>query len=385
LKNIQVGLEVSLILLVSSLIGSSYAQSVYLITIPEGADNPDNQYFWFVGISGDFEGQIAITKGESVRWENQDDAAHTVTSGNPQTGPDGIFDSELFGPKETFTFEFTKVGEYPYYCVIHPWMVGNISVSEPYVGRDQVLKNVGSEFDENGNGWNVEYTLEGTLEETVQIDPEQNSITFYYDPLESKEDVLIIRLPESIIEDIQLALVNGEIEGDSIRSNNDGITTMWVPLWPDSREVTFVGSKVISKEVDEQKASEVNEEAPGGGCLIATATYGSELSPQVQQLRELRDTKLLQTELGASFMHGFNDFYYSFSPKIADYERENPTLREIVKITITPLISSLSLLNNVNMDSEAEVLGYGISLILLNVGIYFVAPVVFIAGVRRKF
>ena len=54
----------------------------------------------------------------------------------------------------------------------------------------------------------------------------------------------------------------------------------------------------------------------GGGCLIATATYGSELSPQVQQLREIRDTTLLQTESGTNFMKIFNSFYYSFSPGI---------------------------------------------------------------------
>jgi len=65
-------------------------------------------------------------------------------------------------------------------------------------------------------------------------------------------------------------------------------------------------------------------ESNGGGCLIATATFGSELAPQVQQLRELRDNQLLQTENGITFMKSFNDFYYSFSPVIADYERENP-------------------------------------------------------------
>ena len=62
----------------------------------------------------------------------------------------------------------------------------------------------------------------------------------------------------------------------------------------------------------------------GGGCLIATATYGSELAPQVQQLRELRDNQLLQTESGTAFMGMFNDIYYSFSPTIADMEREHP-------------------------------------------------------------
>lgn len=120
-----------------------------------------------------------------------------------------------------------------------------------------------------------------------------------------------------------------------------------------------------------------------GGCLIATATYGSELAPQIQQLRELRDGKLLRTESGSSFMHGFNQFYYSFSPTIADWERESPVFKESVRIAITPMISSFSILNYVDMDSEAEVLGYGISLILLNVGMYFVAPIVVIYKVRR--
>ena len=120
-----------------------------------------------------------------------------------------------------------------------------------------------------------------------------------------------------------------------------------------------------------------------GGCLIATATYGSELAPQVQQLRELRDNSLLQTESGTSFMNTFNDVYYSFSPVIADYERENPVFKEAVKITITPLLSSLSILNHVDMDSEAEVLGYGISLIVLNLGMYFVAPVIVIHKIRK--
>ena len=84
----------------------------------------------------------------------------------------------------------------------------------------------------------------------------------------------------------------------------------------------------------------------GGGCLIATATYGSELAPQVQQLRELRDNQLLQTESGTAFMGTFNDIYYSFSPIIADYERENPLFKEAVKLAITPMISSLSLMEN---------------------------------------
>ena len=121
----------------------------------------------------------------------------------------------------------------------------------------------------------------------------------------------------------------------------------------------------------------------GGGCLIATATFGSELSPQVQQLRELRDNVVLNTESGKLFMTSFNEFYYSFSPAIADYERENSFFRDTVKIALTPLLTSLSVLSYVDIDSEEEMLGYGISIILLNVGMYFAIPAVAITKLYK--
>jgi len=82
-------------------------------------------------------------------------------------------------------------------------------------------------------------------------------------------------------------------------------------------------------------------------------------------------------------MNSFNDFYYSFSPTVADWERENPAFKEFVKISLTPLISSLSILNYVDMDSEESVLGYGISLIILNVGMYFVAPAMLFFSIKK--
>jgi len=119
-----------------------------------------------------------------------------------------------------------------------------------------------------------------------------------------------------------------------------------------------------------------------GGCLIATATFGSEMAPQVQFLREIRDNTVLQTESGTIFMTAFNQFYYSFSPVIADYERENPAFKEAVKLTLTPLLTSLTLLQYVDIDSEYEMLGYGIAVILLNIGMYFIAPAVLITKIR---
>ena len=125
-------------------------------------------------------------------------------------------------------------------------------------------------------------------------------------------------------------------------------------------------------------------EKTGGGCLIATATFGSELAPQVQMLRELRDSTVLNTASGTSFMMGFNQFYYSFSPTIADWERENEVFKETVKVAITPLLTSLSILNYIDIDSEEEMLGYGIGIILLNLGMYFVAPALIIIKLKNR-
>ena len=151
--------------------------------------------------------------------------------------------------------------------------------------------------------------------------------------------------------------------------------------------------KIISQGSTETNFGEVyitdnclSNSAPtpqGGGCLIATATYGSELAPQVQQLRELRDNQLLQTEFGTSFMNTFNDIYYSFSPYIADMERESPMFKEAVKITITPMLSTLAIMENA--ESESEVLSMGISVIVLNLGMYFAIPVIVIIGIRKRF
>ena len=128
----------------------------------------------------------------------------------------------------------------------------------------------------------------------------------------------------------------------------------------------------------------VAEKSGGGGCLIATAAFGSEMAPQVQFLREIRDGKVMATESGTAFMTAFNQFYYSFSPYVADYERENPVFKEAVKVTLTPLLTSLTLLNYVDVDSEQEMLGYGIGVILLNVGMYFVAPAAVIIAIKNK-
>lgn len=134
---------------------------------------------------------------------------------------------------------------------------------------------------------------------------------------------------------------------------------------------------------NEDPSDQQPSEEEGGGCLIATAAYGSELSPQVQKLRELRDNTILKTSSGSQFMSGFNQFYYLFSPTVADWERQNPIFRDAVKVVISPLLATLSILPALDIDSESEVIGYGAGVILLNVAIYVISPMLALLTIKR--
>jgi hypothetical protein len=136
-----------------------------------------------------------------------------------------------------------------------------------------------------------------------------------------------------------------------------------------------VSFDIVVGDVQPTPNNDIPPTEENGGCLIATATYGSEMAPQVQLLREIRDNTLFSTSSGTSFMSGFNTLYYSFAPTIADWERGNPMFKEIVKTIITPMLSTLSIMSLADEGSEADVLGLGISVIVLNVGMYVGIPV----------
>ena len=126
------------------------------------------------------------------------------------------------------------------------------------------------------------------------------------------------------------------------------------------------------------------KEPSQGDCLIATASFGSELAPQVQMLREVRDNVLLTTYSGALFMDGFNSAYYSFSPQVAQLENENPIFKEGIKIFITPMISTLSIMTLADEGSESEVIFFGVSTIGLIVGMYIITPAIVVWQVRKR-
>jgi len=254
-----------------------------------------------------------VDVGGVVIFSNTDGAAHTFSSGVPSDDIIGLeFDSGMLSAGDSAEWIPENVGEFPYFCMIHPWMDGLIIVQEVEESHTEEVEESHTEEVEESHTEEVEESHTEEVEESHTEEVEESH----------------------------------------------------------------------TEEVEESKVvTNLESEENGGGCLIATAAYGSELSPQVQLLREIRDNQLLNTESGTSFMNTFNDVYYSFSPTIADMERESPMFKEIVKISLTPMLSSLSIMENA--ESESEVLSLGLSVIALNLGMYLAVPVFGIIGIRK--
>ena len=131
------------------------------------------------------------------------------------------------------------------------------------------------------------------------------------------------------------------------------------PATPECGPGTVLGSQGICEVVQDNS-----------GCLIATAAHGTELAPQIQRLREIRDGKVLSTGSGAAFMDAFNQVYYSFSPAVADAERQNPALRHAAAAALAPMLATLHVMDFTKEGSEIHVAGLGVLVIALNVAIY---------------
>ena len=239
-------------------------------------------------------------------------------------------------------------------------------------------------FDVNVDGHIFEVITTSNYDiEDHEFDKDEKRLTFFiFSSLENNLGEIV--LPNELLGNNLIFYVNDveSIQNVSTSEKISFITLTFTGIG--NHKIDIIATNTVTGVEEKSEIPVIDEStSEDGGCLIATATFGSELAPQVQQLREIRDQKLMKTESGQLFLNSFNEFYYSFSPVIADYERENPIFKETVKIVITPMLSTLSILNYVDMDSEAEALGYGISLILLNVGIYFVAPAIIIYKIRK--
>ncbi len=121
-----------------------------------------------------------------------------------------------------------------------------------------------------------------------------------------------------------------------------------------------------------------SQTTPPSQCFIATATYGSELSPEVSLLRNLRDKKISQTVAGRNFMLLFNSFYYSFSPQVASVISSHPLVRSAAKLLLYPLIGLLYVSDRVftalSFNGELAVTAAGV-FAAIGIGAIYVGPV----------
>ncbi len=115
-------------------------ETVY-VAIVSGSSSPADNLEYFS------PSKLTVQPGTTVIWTNDDSAVHTVTSGTSSSGPNGMFDSALFGPGNTFEYQFNAVGTHDYFCLVHPWMTGMVTVpqgdeSTPTEMRYQANMNV---------------------------------------------------------------------------------------------------------------------------------------------------------------------------------------------------------------------------------------------------
>lgn len=219
----------------------AFAQETYVIKIPSGSADPNAPYFWSNQKDGSTTGDIEIVPGDSVRWSNADSASHTVTSGTPEEGPDGIFDSGLFSPGKSFTHNFDELGQYPYFCLVHPWMQGTVFVVKGF----QVIPDVGSSVGDGSKVFDVGYKFNRVVS-VSSIDTDQKSIMFELaGNAKSDDHTLRLDIPHGLLGGPYVVWVDGQKINEFDVVSNDETSSLTIPLTEKSKVLTIIGTSVV--------------------------------------------------------------------------------------------------------------------------------------------
>ena len=230
-----------LMALIPFVLDFAYAQTSYVINIPTGAASPDAPYFWQSEKDGDTSGDIQIKVLDSVRWENADTAAHTVTSGTAADGPDGLFDSSLFPPGSDFSYQFTEIGKYDYFCIVHPWMTGVVTVQSGL----QVIPKIGSSVGDGKTTFDVEYQFNRVIS-SASVNEAQKSITFEIVGVPKGEDnTLTLYLPKNLISGPYVVWAGNQQISDVKTTDGGDMNEVMIPLQRDTQRITIVGTSVV--------------------------------------------------------------------------------------------------------------------------------------------
>jgi len=229
-------------LTITFLSSNAFAESIYDIKMPSGSADVNAPFHWSSEKDGDTSGHIEIIINDIIQWKNADTVAHTVTSGTPQNGPSGIFDSGEIKPGGIFVQQFTEIGKFPYYCTIHPWREGIVNV----VSGNSILPKVGSDIGDGSKTFDLEYKFNRILNQAT-IDETSKSITL---ELKGKtlneENTLMIILPSSLISGISSITIDG-IPSEKFTQNFEDNNTILVinEIPPYAKSITMKGTTII--------------------------------------------------------------------------------------------------------------------------------------------
>ena len=239
-----------LVLFVAGFASLAFAESTYEIKIPTGSSDPGAPFFWSEKSTGVTTGIITIFSGDSVTWHNADTAFHTITSVS-QTGEnalpiqddeDGVFDSGFFTAGESYTRDFNDLGDFYYYCSLHPWMNGVVHVVKN-TGNVQSIDNVGSGYSDDGLGFEVKYILDTNLQKAVHVNPDDKSLTFRISEISGNDQITFV-LPSKLIENPNAVFVDGVMVEFESEDTSSG-TKLIIPITTDSQDIKIIGTKVI--------------------------------------------------------------------------------------------------------------------------------------------
>jgi len=232
----------SLLVILVTGFGSLAFAETHDIKIPSGASDPSSPYFWSEKSTGVTTGEITIYPGDSVTWSNADTAFHTITSVTKDGKVDGLFDSGFFTPGKSYTRQFNDLGDFYYFCSIHPYMNGVVHVvMNP--GSVQSIDGIASGYTDDGLGFEVKYILDTNLQKAVHVDPQENALTFTVSGDTLNEQITLI-LPSKLIENPNTAWVDGNMVDFTIEETSAGIKLV-IPIEPHSKEIKIMGTHVI--------------------------------------------------------------------------------------------------------------------------------------------
>ena len=227
--------------------GVAFAEK-YEITIPSGASDPGAPFFWSEKSTGVTTGIITIHPRDSIEWKNADTAFHTVTTVTEESYKsgefvvDGVFDSGFFTAGKSYTQKFDEIGDYYYYCTIHPYMFGVVHVVKDS-GSVQSIDGVGSGFTEDGLGFEVKYILDTNLQRAVHINPDESTVTFTISG-DTLNDQITLVLPTELIENPNAVWVDGTMTDFDTEETSSGLKLI-IPIESHAKEIKIMGTHVI--------------------------------------------------------------------------------------------------------------------------------------------